>query len=158
MSKQYFYEKNEQQYGPVSEDELFRSGIDEYSYIWYEGLDHWIELRENSTLLMAFKSSEYYSPPLNSHLSQPNHYNDPTKTMPSNYLVLCICSILFGCIPLGIAALYSSFKVKEAFLTKSYEEALKYSNRAKNWSIISIIIGVVFSIIFLYSGYYDLQY
>lgn len=158
MSKQYFYEKNEQQFGPVNEEELFKSVLNEYAYIWYEGLDEWIELRQDAELLRAYQSSIYYKPVAHINFNQEINIETGQKLMPNNYMILSIISILFGCIPLGIAALYSSFKVKEAYLTKSYEEALIYSNRAKNWSIISIVIAIVFSIILFYSGYYDFQY
>ena len=68
---------------------------------------------------------------------------------PKNYLLLAIFSTLCCCLPLGICAIIRSIKVNDYYSKKQYDAAEAASADAKKWSIISIVVSLVFQIIYL---------
>lgn len=68
---------------------------------------------------------------------------------PNNYLPLAIFSTLCCCLPLGIYAIIRSIKVNDYYSMKQYDAAEAASADAKKWSIIGIVVGLVFQIIYL---------
>ena len=68
---------------------------------------------------------------------------------PNNYLPLAIFSTLCCCLPLGIYAIIRSMKVNDYYMTKQYDAAEAASADAKKWSIIGIVAGLIFQIIYL---------
>lgn len=68
---------------------------------------------------------------------------------PNNYLPLAIFSTLCCCLPLGIYAIIRSIKVNDYYSMKQYDAAEAASADAKKWSIIGIVTGLVFQIIYL---------
>lgn len=68
---------------------------------------------------------------------------------PNNYLPLAIFSTLCCCLPLGIYAIIRSMKVNDCYMMKQYDAAEAASADAKKWSIIGIVVGLVFQIIYL---------
>lgn len=69
--------------------------------------------------------------------------------IPNNYLPLAIFSTLCCCLPLGIYAIIRSVKVNDYYFMKQYYAAEVASADAKKWSIIGIVVGLVFQIIYL---------
>ncbi|HLS70672.1 MAG TPA: CD225/dispanin family protein [Chitinophagaceae bacterium] len=154
MAREYFFEKHNQQYGPVSLADMIESGITEDNYIWYEGLDDWIEAREDPKVLEKIREFKALNPPpfgiANRFRNDPPQQEDYSagKVMPPTNLVLGIISLLIGCWPLGIVAIYFASQVKKLFLNGEYAKAIMYSNRARNISIVSIAIGLIFGLIY----------
>ena len=68
---------------------------------------------------------------------------------PNNYLPLAIFSTLCCCLPLDIYAIIRSMKVNDYYMMKQYDSAEAASADAKKWSIIGIVVGLVFQIIYL---------
>lgn len=73
--------------------------------------------------------------------------NRPAPACPPNRLTLSIISaVLF---PLGIAAIVKSFMVTTRYNEGRYEDAEWLSNSAKKYAIVSIVIGGVFTLLYL---------
>ncbi len=52
---QYWANINGKQFGPVQKDELLGLGLTQESYIWYEGLDEWVQVKSCDELADLFK-------------------------------------------------------------------------------------------------------
>lgn len=76
------------------------------------------------------------------------YYGRLNHPKPNNYLPLAIFSTLCCCLPLGIYAIIRSMKVNDYYMTKQYDAAEAASADAKKWSIIGIVVGLVFQIIY----------
>lgn len=58
---QYFFRKNEEQFGPYSLEELKGKGLEMDTYVWYYGLSHWTKVRDIEHLREElFKQEEAY--------------------------------------------------------------------------------------------------
>jgi hypothetical protein len=71
----------------------------------------------------------------------------PTK--PDNHLVWAILTTLLCCLPFGIASIVSASKVDTLYNNGDYDGALQASKNAQKWAIVSAIVGLVFSIIYV---------
>lgn len=154
MAREYFFEKHNQQYGPVSLVDMIESGIEEHNYIWYEGLDDWIEAREDPEVLEKIREYKALNPPpfalggrFKNDPPQQEDYSDG-KVMPPTNLGISILALILGCWPLGIVAIYFASQVKKLFLSGEFAKAIMYSERARNISIVSIAIGLIFGFIY----------
>ncbi|EID33548.1 MULTISPECIES: CD225/dispanin family protein [unclassified Prevotella] len=67
---------------------------------------------------------------------------------PNNYLPLAIFTTLCCCLPFGIYAIIRSMKVNDYYMMKQYDAAAAAAADAKKWSIIGIVTGVIFQIIY----------
>ena len=71
---------------------------------------------------------------------------------PNNYLALSILATIFCCWPFGIPAIVNAARVDKFWREGDNELAEEASKKAKRWTIISAIVGlVIFAIIFLAS-------
>jgi len=91
------------------------------------------------------------------NVNQPQNQN--TNKPPTNYLVISILVTIFCCWPLGIPAIVNATRVNSRFYAGDIEGAYKASKQAKTYTIISAILGLVFSIIYILvavfeGGYY----
>lgn len=82
----------------------------------------------------------------NQKMSQP-HYNQssvPPKTInQTTYLVFAILATVLCCLPLGIPAIVFSAKINGAQLAGNYELAEACAKKAKTFTIIAAVLGVV---------------
>ena len=67
---------------------------------------------------------------------------------PNNNLALAIFTTVCCCLPAGIYAIIRAMKVNELYMMKQYDEAVLAANDAKKWSIIGIVTGVIFQVIY----------
>ena len=67
---------------------------------------------------------------------------------PNNNLALAIFTTVCCCLPAGIYAIIRAMKVNELYMMKQYDEAVLAANDAKKWSIIGIVAGVIFQVIY----------
>lgn len=70
-----------------------------------------------------------------------------------NYLVQSILVTLFCCLPLGIVAIITSKQVDDKLRVGDYAGAVEASNKAKNYCMISLVIGIIVSIIYFIIGF-----
>ncbi|MGN0222740.1 MAG: CD225/dispanin family protein [Muribaculaceae bacterium] len=78
---------------------------------------------------------------------QPQYPQGWMPPRPDSYLVWSILVTIFCCLPLGIVAIVKSSHVDSRYNSGDYQGALKASNDAKNWVIISAVSGVVIQVI-----------
>lgn len=69
--------------------------------------------------------------------------------MPKNYLVEAILATVFCCMPLGIVALINAVGVSNAYFRGEYALAQYKSTQAKKWVKWSVILGVLYIIVWV---------
>ncbi|ESU28364.1 hypothetical protein FLJC2902T_17150 [Flavobacterium limnosediminis JC2902] len=98
--KQYYYEINGIQTGPVTIEELKNVNISRNTLIWFEGLDNWIKAGEDEELREIFKS---IPPPLNNSATPPPiaQVNIPSKnkttlldSTKAKVLIVCFATVV----------------------------------------------------------------
>lgn len=139
MPTYYYLDADKQQHGPVSEEELCDTVLTPELLVWTEGLDKWTPARDIP--ILQYRLSGEPMPP-----SAPPMPELPEQ--PKTFLALSIVATVL-CFPFGIAALLLSTKVTELYWKGMYEEAEEKSRRARNLSIIGIVVGVIFNIVYL---------
>ena len=79
----------------------------------------------------------------------PNHYEGTVPPRPDNYLVWAILATVFCCLPFGIVAIVYASKVNTLYDAREYEAAMRASNDAKKWCIISVIPVIAILLFYL---------
>lgn len=62
---------------------------------------------------------------------------------PDNYLALSILATIFCCWPLGIPAIVNAARVDKYWREGDNQSAADASNKAKRWTIIAALAGIV---------------
>lgn len=75
--------------------------------------------------------------------------NNACKTCPDNYLVYSILTTLFCCLPFGIVGIVKSAQVSSKYQSGDYEGAVQASRDAKKWSMIALICGLVWCLLYM---------
>ena len=75
--------------------------------------------------------------------------NNACKTCPDNYLVYSILTTLFCCLPFGIVGIVKSAQVSSKYQGGDYEGAVQASRDAKKWSMIALICGLVWYLLYM---------
>lgn len=157
MEKTYYYRVGEQQVGPVSLDQM-RGAVNLDTYVWSEGMANWQTVSQLPDLMAQLGLSTYQqaaAPTQPAQPSQPSYqtsYNaenisaKPPK--PNNHLVMAIISI-FICQPLGIIATIMAIMSDSAYNRGDYEEAEKKAKTAKTLSMVGLIIGLLFWVLYI---------
>ena len=80
----------------------------------------------------------------------PGQYRAPIggRQVP-NHLVWAILVTLFCFLPTGIVAIVYASQVSSKLAAGDYTGAVESSNKAKTWSIVSAVVGVLFVIIWI---------
>lgn len=75
----------------------------------------------------------------------PAQHGDPRYQgpMPPTYLVWSIIVTLLCCVPCGIAAIYFSAQVSSRYESGDLDGAVRASERAQLWIILSIVLGLI---------------
>jgi hypothetical protein len=155
--KQYYYSDGQERFGPFSFEELSNQPISKDTLIWHEELDDWTRAEELVELAPVFERPTL-SPPLNAPNlppvapSNPNVLDSSAEVKPKTWLVESILVTVLCCLPFGVAAIVNAAKVDSKYATGDYVGAKKASNEAKKWTIIGLISGLVF--ILLYFAYF----
>ena len=68
---------------------------------------------------------------------------------PSNNLALAIVSTLLCCWPLGIVAIYHASQVDRLWFLGDHQGSMDASEKAKKWSIATIIVGAVVVVLYV---------
>ena len=72
----------------------------------------------------------------------------PTTPKPNSYLALSILATIFCCLPFGIPAIVFSARVNNLWAAGDYVGAEEASRKAKIWMLVSVITGVVVTVIY----------
>lgn len=95
-----------------------------------------------------YQQPQYQQP----QYQQPQYQQPYMREKPKNYMVWAILATLFCCLPLGIWSIVCANKVNKAWEQGDYAGANEASKKAKTWVIISIILGIIVSVISISSG------
>jgi len=70
-----------------------------------------------------------------------------------SHLAAAILVTLFCCLPFGIVAIVYASRVSDLAASGRYDEAMSASEKANTWVIVSIILGLVGSILWFVIGF-----
>lgn len=90
--------------------------------------------------------ANFPSSPQTSPESGPPINPEVMTSRPSNYLVWAILATLCCCLPTGIVSIIYAAQVNSKWEGGDWAGAREASERAKMWALISLILGVVFSV------------
>lgn len=165
----WYYSENNQQLGPVSEDELkqkARSGsLKPTTLVWKDGMSDWKPIAELPELAIAIQSAPVTtSPVLGPPAAVANPYAAPQASMvqrpamnmssPMPYinsggiLAFAIVSTVMCCWPCGIPAIVYAAKINGQMAAGDYIGAQESARLSKMWSWIAV--GSISVIIVLY--------
>ncbi|MCH5318393.1 MAG: CD225/dispanin family protein [Paramuribaculum sp.] len=157
--------------GPFSYSELRSLAVDGTTPVWREGLANWIAIRDLDEFRDDYRP--VIPPPpvpgLNPPAREIRHFDEapafrqydsaPSSSggdmppMPRTYLVWNILALILCCLVTGIVGLVYSSKVSTRYASGDYQGAVKASETACLWLIISIVCGLValpFQVIFAF--------
>lgn len=72
-----------------------------------------------------------------------------TQKPPKTWLIQSILVTLFCCVPFGIAGIVNAAKVESRFYAKDYEGAIRASQNAKKWTMISFVVGLIIGLLYI---------
>lgn len=75
--------------------------------------------------------------------------NNARAGRPDNYIWFAVLVTVLCCMPLGIVSIINSAKVDSTWAAGDYDEAWKYSRRARNWAWWAVASSVIFVILYL---------
>lgn len=169
---EYWIFLNNEKQGPYTLTDLQQVELSPDTLVWRDGLNRWVEAQEIEELeiLFATKQPPTFEEEAKSNQSNVNCNNIPPvylpqekevtppqyipqpqtiepaqeqqKPCPPNYLVWAILSTLCCCQPLGIVAIIFAANVNSKYNRGDYEGAVKNSERAALWVILSFVIGL----------------
>lgn len=168
MNSYFYIDENGKQIGPVEADRLVKI-IKPSTLVWAAGMNDWTpaELVDELSQMMAevppvvtppeFKEEPKTGVPYGNNMGgsaqqyQPNSNYDPRTSRgtgkfavkPNNWLVWAILSTICCFLPLGVVAIIYAAKVDSAWERGDYEEAIDASSKAKLFTILTFILGVV---------------
>jgi uncharacterized integral membrane protein len=150
----YFYlDASGQQQGPVNANELRKHGVTKDTLVWTPSMNAWQAAGTVPQLAELFTPAvtpPYQQPPYQQP-QQPYQQPQPSQpgSMPSTYLWQAIGVTILCCLFFGIPAIVNASKVERLFLSGDYAGAEKASANAKMWVIVSIITGIIGTIIYV---------
>lgn len=105
---------------------------------------------QQSEIPLPPKSVKYqeYSQDLQNNNRSESISSDMMPHKPGNHMVWAILCTLFCCVPMGIYSIYCAAQVDSCYNRREYADAQKYANKAKQWAIVSAILGIVFGFIY----------
>lgn len=161
MASYFYIDNGGNQCGPVDESVLRSLNISPETFVWREGMPDWVQAKNVPELAYLFHSNTGFPPgygaqsaygPQSGYGPQyaPGAYQQPQPTLPCppTYMVWSIIITVCCCLVGGIVAIVYSSQVEPAWRSGDYALAVKKSNQAKTWIIISAIIGLVGSCIY----------
>lgn len=148
MDTEYFIIIDGQQKGPLSIEQLKAESIAPETMVWRQGMINWQPASTVPDLKVIFQPTP---PNFESTTSEPTFNNEPTVTnmpdKPKSWLVESILATLFCCLPFGIVGLVNAANVDSKFSKGDYEGAAKSAAEAKRWTMVSLIIGIIVTVI-----------
>ena len=104
----------------------YRMGLQADVLVWHVGMTDWRKASEMEELgeLLA----QLPPPPPNTSAASPSV--PPKSWLVESILVTCLC-----CLPFGVVGIVYAAKVDSAFNSGRYNDALHYSQTAKNWTL-----------------------
>ncbi len=130
---QYWALINNVKVGPLSPAQILALGATPDTLVWAQGWPQWAPAA--SVPEFGFNNTRSNLPPC-----------------PDSYFAWAIVLTLLCCLPAGIVAIVYSSSVETKYSQGDYEGALKASNNAKMWCIISFVFGLIGAPAAIFSG------
>ncbi len=160
---EWYYAKNGQQLGPVSQENLLElhgnGSILGTDLVWNETMTEWVMLNKVPGLTVPPTVAPGFPPPHSPALPASSFPASGTSVLsqsipqgmatPPTYLWQSIVCIFLCCWPFAIPAIVFGAKVKPAMDAGDYGAALEASKKAKMWLLISVIVGIIWIIFVL---------
>lgn len=151
----YYIAENGKQVGPIEEGELLSHGMTVNTLVWRDGMPEWLPAGKVPELAYMFggaavppqqpyQQQSYSQPP---YPQQPMHGNQ--MDMPKTWLVESILTTIFCCLPFGIVGIIKASKVSSLYNSGDYAGAAEASSQAKKWTLIGVIMGSVWIILYI---------
>lgn len=161
---EWHYSENDQQKGPISEEELKAKLADgslpPQTLVWREGMATWTEASQIAELGSGATAAATSLPAATNQPSggqygapQPGAVPGPqggpmmNGPMVPNYLWQSICVLVLCCMPLGIVAVIQATKVDSSLRMGDIEAAKAASDSAKMWCWIALGVGIVVNVL-----------
>lgn len=169
MSQYYYLDEQNEQRGPVDAADLPSRGVTGTTMVWAYWMDEWTPANQVPELAQYFlqphpqppadnhagiyapqPGNDYPQPSSNDYPQPGNDYPQPGNDYPrpSNHLVGAILSTIFCCPPLGIVGIVYAAKVNPLCDAGDHQGATNAAQKAKTWTIASVIAGLIASIIY----------
>lgn len=124
---QYWALINNVKVGPLSPAEILALGATPDTLVWTQGFQQWVP----AASVTEFGFSSY------------NHHGNNLPPCPDTYFAWAIVLMLICCLPAGIVAIIYSSSVESRYARGDYEGALRASNSARTWCIVSFVLGLI---------------
>ena len=166
---EYYYLDGETKCGPFDFKGLKAKRISQETKVWFYPMHEWKpageipelkELFQYDTLSFNRKPEqsaqdeepEYAEEEYIESTEKPRRNSNPTNTdqAPKNWLRESILVTLFCCLPLGIVGIINASKVEALFKAGDFDGAYEASEKARYWMKMSMWVGLVFQIIYVF--------
>lgn len=145
MEKIYWIMADGRQQGPMSLEEVGSyPGLTPDTPVWREGMADWTVASQlpELALYLGYAPRVSYGP---MHAEAPQPREAAPAERPATYLGWAIAATLCCCIVTGVVAIIYASKVNPAWDMGHYDEALRASERAGMWCVISFVAGLVWA-------------
>jgi len=136
--------RESKQFGPYTLEEVNRNLqqglLQPTDLAWHEGMTNWAAL---STIEGVTTTGGQRPPPPAPGVPPSGVKPDLHGAKPSNYLVSAILATLFCCLPFGVVAIVYAAQVDSKWNAGDHAGAQEASGKAKLWSNVSALTGVV---------------
>jgi hypothetical protein len=155
--KKYYYSDGVNQHGPFTKEELREKHISRDTLVWFNGMANWQPAGTVQELGdIFFMPPPPITPPPSGQQYGTNNAGASSANntrVPKTWLVESILVTLFCCLPFGIVGIINASKVESRFYAGQIEEAIKCSEEAKKWTMISFWIGIAVGVIYFFIGF-----
>lgn len=142
--------------GPFTVEQVaMQPGVDADTPVWYNGMPDWTVVADVPELACIISGPKVPQPPAYQPvLPTPSVFPQeiqqpvPSQPCPPNYLVWAIIATVLCCTPLGIVAIVYSAGVSSAYHSGDLETAMRRSRKARLWTIVAAVAGVLFTIFY----------
>ncbi len=103
---------------------------------------YYTQHRDHSFPPGSIKYQEY-SQDLQNNSRSASKLSNMMPNKPDNHMIWAILCTVFCCIPMGVYSIFCAAQVDTCYRRGEYDDAQRYANKAKQWAIVSAILGVV---------------
>lgn len=164
MNQYYYIDNQGKQAGPIDPEVAIKySIITPSTMVWCAGMADWSQATNVEELIDIFKANGLpnipqphapQTPPQAPQMPAAESATTPAPApdnlvQPSSNMVFAILTTCLCCLPFGIVAIVYASKVDGCWFSGQYDEAYYYSKKAHNWSMASLITGLVVVVLYI---------
>jgi len=157
----WYFGRDGRQEGPISEEQLqamVRDGsLRREDLVWRDGMADWQPAGQIPGLPFPVQAASYmppppapapspYAPPQSQYAPPPPPVFGGAGFEIPNYLPWAIAATLLCCMPGGVASIVYAVKANSAKDRGDYAAANEAAKQAKTWLIVSVVVGLLFSV------------